>query len=224
MNEAKIQLSTAEMGIMCNAEIILTKNKILLEIKRLLEHLQNTMVQYGNAGNSNENLKSLLTVNPKISKGENYEGLPYLILDYPRLFNTNNIFTIRTMFWWGNFFSITLHLSGHYKKENLSQIANTYEDLSFRQFYIGVNENQWKHHFEKENYILIKNLSKEEFLQCTKQYNHLKLATWFSLKEINSVLNALLENWKWLIEIFTIKRQYDEKGLLTDDPKGGFDL
>lgn len=224
MNGAKIQLSPAEMELVCNAEIILTKNKILLEIKSLLEHLQNTMVQYGKEGNNNENLKSLLSVNPKISKGENYEGLPYLILDYPRQFNVNNIFTIRTMFWWGNFFSITLHLSGDYKKENLKLIENVYEDLSMHRFYIGINENQWKHHFKKDNYLLIENLSKETFIQHSRQFNYIKLATWFSLNEINSVMNHLLEKWKWLMQIFTIKHQFGERGPLIDGPKGGIDL
>jgi len=202
MNGAKIQLSTSEMGLMCNAEIILTKNKILLEIKSLLELLQNTMVQYGEANRSDQRLKRLLSANPKISRGENYEGLPYLILDYPRLFDVKNILTIRTMFWWGNFFSITLHLAGHYKKENLKQIENAYEDLLLHQFYIGINENQWKHHFKEENYLMINNLSKDKFLQCCRQYNHIKLATYFSLKEINSVMIDLFENWKWLIRIF----------------------
>jgi hypothetical protein len=54
-------------------------------------------------------------LNGKISRGENYQLLPYIILDYPSYFSRNNIFAVRTMFWWGNFFSITLHLSGDHK-------------------------------------------------------------------------------------------------------------
>lgn len=202
MNEAKIQLSTSEMELMCNAEIILTKNKILQQIKILLEHLQNAMIEYGEANSKNKKLNNLLAANPKISRGENYTGLPYLILDYPRLFDTSNIFTIRTMFWWGNFFSITLHLAGHYKNENLKEIENAYEALLHKQFYVGVNENQWMHHFKEENYLMIKNLSKEEFIHCSREYSHIKLATFFSLKEIDSVINDLFNNWKWLIKIF----------------------
>ena len=40
----------------------------------------------------------------KISRGENYRGLPYLILDYPAYFSQKDIFAFRTMFWWGHFF------------------------------------------------------------------------------------------------------------------------
>ncbi len=157
------------------------------------------MTQYGEASVSDQKLKGLLAITPKISKGENYEGLPYLILDYPRLFDVNNIFTIRSMFWWGNFFSITLQLAGDHKEKNLSHIENAYDDLIKHQFYIGVNENQWKHHFKEDNYVLIKNLSKEKFLQCCRQYDHVKLATRFSLREIHSVMVDLFDSWKWLL-------------------------
>ncbi len=203
MNEAKIQLSPSEIELMSNTEIILTKNKILQKIKSLLEQLQNKMIQYGEANNNDQKLNSLLGVNPKISRGENYEGLPYLILDYPRLFDVSNIFAIRSMFWWGNFFSTTLHLSGHYKEKNLNNIQKTYHDFAHHKFYIGVNENQWIHHFKEENYLLIKNLSQKEFIEFCKQNSHLKLATHFSLGEADSVINDLFENWKLLVRIFT---------------------
>ena len=38
------------------------------------------------------------------------------MLDYPALFKKDEIFALRTMFWWGNFMSITLLLSGGYKE------------------------------------------------------------------------------------------------------------
>ncbi|MFN2437887.1 MAG: hypothetical protein ABR503_01725 [Chitinophagaceae bacterium] len=202
MNEAKIHLSPSEMDLMCNAEIILTKNKILKKIKILLEHLQDKMMQYGKANKDDQRLNNLFVVSPKISKGENYEGLPYLVLDYPRLFDVNHIFTIRSMFWWGNFFSTTLHMAGHYKEKNLSLIENAYSELANRNFYIGVNVDQWIHHFEEENYLMIKDLSKEEFIHRSREYSHIKLASHFALQELNSARNNLFENWKLLIGIF----------------------
>ena len=44
MNEAKIQFSDAEMELMNNSDIILTKNKVLQKIKALFEELQNEMM------------------------------------------------------------------------------------------------------------------------------------------------------------------------------------
>ena len=52
------------------------------------------------------------SINGKIFRGENYLGLPYLVLDYPKHFSKDSIHAFRTMFWWGNFFSFTMHLQG----------------------------------------------------------------------------------------------------------------
>lgn len=75
----------------------------------------------------------------KISKGENYRGLPYVILDYPRLFSHDAIFAYRTMFWWGNFFSNTLHVSGS-ALQYLPVLKKSPEPL-----YIQCNGEQWDH-------------------------------------------------------------------------------
>lgn len=48
----------------------------------------------------------------KITKGENYRGLPYVIADYPRLFTPESVMAYRILFWWGHYFSCTWHLSG----------------------------------------------------------------------------------------------------------------
>ncbi|MBA3901915.1 MAG: hypothetical protein H0X62_17220 [Bacteroidetes bacterium] len=48
----------------------------------------------------------------KISKGENYKGLPYVILDYPAYYTKEDVFAFRAMFWWGNHLSFSFHLQG----------------------------------------------------------------------------------------------------------------
>ena len=113
MDIAKIRLSPEEEALVATTDWILTKNNVLQKIKQLLLALQSRQQDLLLPFNSlpEEVLKS----SPKISRGENYKGLPWLVLDYPRYFNKADVFAIRTLFWWGNFFSITLHLSGSYK-------------------------------------------------------------------------------------------------------------
>ncbi|MDA1121669.1 MAG: hypothetical protein O2887_14445 [Bacteroidetes bacterium] len=48
--------------------------------------------------------KGSLTVTGRISRGDNYKGLPYLVLDFPRFSSGDKVFIYRTMFWWGNYF------------------------------------------------------------------------------------------------------------------------
>ena len=101
MEVSKIHLSPTEIELMQNAEIILTKNRVLQKMKSLLEEVQHKQTDFVRLNNLKEDI---FKVSPKISKGENYLGLPYLILDYPRQTFENNFFFIRTMFWWDNFF------------------------------------------------------------------------------------------------------------------------
>ena len=98
MNPAKIRLSPNEMELVTNADWILTKNGIMRKAWHLLEGLQE--YQKNLVSTYQKELPSeALRIPAKISKGENYRGLPYLVLDYPRFFEKENAFAIRTMFW-----------------------------------------------------------------------------------------------------------------------------
>lgn len=181
---------------MQNAEIILTKNKILEKMKHLLGEVQEKQADLVKQSFlTNEIFK----VSPKISRGENYLGLPYLILDYPRQSSENNFFFIRTMFWWGHFFSCTLHLAGdtkHLFKENIKQSIN-----ELKNYLVGVNDDQWIHRLGDADYKKISSLTRAEFEQCCDQFSHLKIARQFSLSEWTTIPSKLFDCWKFYLKI-----------------------
>ena len=199
MNQAKVQFSSSEMELMRNSEIILTKNKVLGKVKTLLEELQNNLTE-NNQYHSETLSTEFFSIHPKISKGENCLGLPYLILDYPRLFKQQDIFATRTMFWWGNFYSTTLHLSGEYKLKYLRKIQSAQNLLSRENFSIGINEDPWLHDFTHDNYRLISSLNEEEFKNLCEEQQHLKIAKTIALNDDN-VNQKLMENWQLLAKI-----------------------
>src|SRR3989337_3789488 len=129
MDTAKIRLSPEEAALVIRADWILTKNSIIQKTKQLLASLQ-TEQQHLLLSSSSLFPEEIINSSPKISKGENYKGLPYLVLDYPRYFNKEDAFAIRILFWWGNFFSGTLHLSGIYKKKYEEKIIRSFESLN----------------------------------------------------------------------------------------------
>src|SRR6476619_3541717 len=123
---AKIQLSPAEQRLITNAEILLTKNRVLEKMWQLLSEMQQEMQQSAPTFSK----PHIFQMTPKISRGENYLGLPYLILDYPRVFDRENIFVIRSFFWWGNFFSSTLQQSGNFKTAALPKLEAAFSTFS----------------------------------------------------------------------------------------------
>lgn len=207
MSEAKIRLSQNELELITNADFILTKNAILKKVNQLLAGLQ--LKQKQHIENYSSRLPDkVFQSTPKISKGENYQGLPYLILDYPKCFEQENlpdrqagIFAIRTMCWWGNFFSITLHLSGTYKKELEEKIIASYNELKEKQFFCCLNNTQWEHHFESSNYILLAELNKIDFENTIRDKDFIKLAYKFPLQQWDEAEQILFDCFKKIMEI-----------------------
>lgn len=194
MNGAKIQFSNAEMELINNANIILTKNQALEKVRLLLQEAQQQMVAI-------KNDHPLFLLPPKISKGENYLGLPYLVLDYPRQFRGENMAMIRCLFWWGNFFSATLHLAGESKNKYIVTIKNEYEGLAAAGYYICINPDAWQHHFNGDNYCSINSLNEDEFRDCCNRFSHIKIAAKWPLEEAHNAANNLIKSWRFFLQL-----------------------
>jgi len=138
---------------------------------------------------------------PKISKGENYSGLPYIVLDYPRFFDESGFGAIRTMFWWGNFFSITLHISGGNKKAFEKKLIYAYPLIQQDQFYCCISENEWIHHFFPENYISVSEMTEEAYKKRIEEASFVKIATKISLDRWETAEDFLLNRFKTFLEI-----------------------
>ena len=192
--QTKIQLSQVEKELLNNSEWILTKNKVVKKAQRLFEEVQQNIVDYVNAQPSIFP-RQVLDSSAKISKGENYLGLPWLMLDYPRHFKKENIFAIRTMFWWANFFSTTLHLSGTYAEQYGHTIINRYDYLAKSEFFICVHDEQWHHHLQKENYVRVSELSKNDFSNQISNATFIKIAQKLDLSEWDTAIRRLTENF-----------------------------
>ena len=191
MDAAKIRLSPLEKDLVLNAEWILTKNAILEKVMLLLGRLQES---YQERLNTIKDLPAeVRRSSPKISKGENYRGLPYRVLDHPRCFEKEDVFAIRTLFWWGNFFSITLQLSGRYKKSAEEKIIRSYAVLAENEYSVCISNDPWQHHFEKGNYIPVSGMGPVFFGNMIREASFIKLA---AKKE--------LERWDESEDIFPV--------------------
>ena len=199
---AKIQLSETEMQLVTNSDWIFAKQEIIKKIYALF-------------GELNEAMKKRLAAHPylpteattgigKITKGENYLGLPYVILDQPSLFSKNDILAIRTMFWWGNYFSITLHVSGKYKEMLSDNYEGALRFLQERDFLICINKDEWEHHFDRDNYKPAKAVTVEE-LQITGS-DFFKTGKTIPLTSWDNALPVLLIYFEEIIEFLCLKK------------------
>jgi hypothetical protein len=203
----KIHLSPRELELVTSAEWILTKNLVIKKAQALLGEVQQNILDYSR-------LKAgifpaeIMAIPPKISRGENYRGLPWLMLDHPRFFGSEKqsghqeIFAIRTMFWWANFFSSTVHLSGSFKERYAARILSHFKEIGENEFYVSAGSHQWHHHFEPDNYVPVSALAYDQFQQRVNGTAFLKLSRKLLLDKWQGAIAFLTQNFvtitKWL--------------------------
>ena len=210
-NGAKIHLSAQEMELVTNKEWLFLKRSILGKMEAFLGELHEMFSEMMEDENFIFDNK-LKNQGGKISKGENYKGLPYMILDYPAKFSRNNIFAVRTMFWWGNFFSISLHLSGKYLLEH----HNSEECFSFlkeKNFYIHSGVDEWDHDLNETGYMPVGDLEYDQFIKISKN-DYFKISKKVELNEFDYVSKFFETAFREIMNFVTISsRLYGEKDL-----------
>lgn len=136
----------------------------------------------------------------KITKGENLSASPWMVLDYPKEFSRQNIFAIRTLIWWGKHVSVSLVLSGSYKKlyeQNIFKAINTKPTNLF----VCIGQTPWEHDILPGNFLKAGKLTSKEITEI-KNRSFLKLSFKISIKEINSLEVLVLEKFKGLLQLF----------------------
>lgn len=173
-----MHLSDQELNLISDDEFLLAKVEVMSKINSLMEEarssIQDCLGKTDFVFPSDVNLSS-----GKISKGEFYKHLPYFVLDYPAVFGKRDIFAVRTMFWWGHFFSTTIHLQGSYLDERRDCLVEKADILLGNDLYIGVGDTPWEYHYEADNY---QQLQAEHFEQFS-EIGFLKLSRKIELKE-----------------------------------------
>jgi len=153
MSNTKVTLSPKELELVNDTGWILTKNAVIAKVYdlfgQLSEAYRTELEKHPGLLEDEPGFRS-----PKIAKGEQYQGLPWVMLDHPRYFSETHTFAIRSFFWWGNCCSITLQLSGSFLEKYAETIQQYFDadNHSRKDWYIGVGNDPWQHHFDESNY------------------------------------------------------------------------
>ena len=191
-----IDLSIDEFSLLSDPDILIRKKIIQNKIYKLLENTQTkievVLCQF------EESLPANFS-HAKISQGENYLNLPYMVLDYPSVFSKQNTFAFRTMFYWGNFFSNTLHLQGEYLEKARQQLYAGSASLINSKTYMSTGETPWHYHYEADNYMPLTQENCDKLLsdKFVKLSTKIELNNWQKLPELSA------NNLQKLMQIIT---------------------
>ena len=200
--ETKIDLSANELELVCNTEWILTKHLIIDKVYRLFGNLALNMQEHIRQ-NAAILQREASEGNPKISRGENYKGLPYVVLDYPRLFTSEHVFAIRTHFWWGNYFSVTLHLKGQFQQTYYDKLSANFEALAESGHLICLATDEWEHELREPYFTNLRSMGFEKYQQALVSMPFLKIAKPFPLYEWSSMVDLLREEQRTMTNLLS---------------------
>lgn len=201
MQKAKIQLSEEELELMQNSHWILTKNRVIEKISHGLHELGNRL--------SMELISSEARLPPeffhqsfKVSRGEKYKGLPYLVLDFPRLFGKNDILAVRILFWWGNYYSVTLHCRGKYCDAVKKKLAlPAMEDIE-NTLLVSYSGDEWNHDLDSLGYFPWRSIN--GYLPAIQNAEFIKLSLKTRLAQWDEVEEILYAYYQRLLTFVTI--------------------
>ena len=104
MQKCAIKLTNHQLMLASDTDYPLTKNQVIHNISLLFDELAREL----QSTTFPAPFSILNNAGYKITKGENYKGLPYVVLDYPKISGPQFPILFRTVFWWGNYFSFNV--------------------------------------------------------------------------------------------------------------------
>lgn len=202
MGGSKIHFSEEEMMLLQNADILLTKNRIIEKVYGFFGELSKSYHQ-AVLQCPEPYVRQLCAAIPKISRGENFGNLPYVMLDYPRNFGRENVCAVRTFFWWGKFLSLTLHLKGEYQQRFGMQALMTAERAGGTAWKVSRGTNEWDHNLDSEDYELLGKLGQDVAFVKNSTDSYLKIATFYPLHQWREAEERFPEVFRQILRIFS---------------------
>jgi len=130
----------------------------------------------------------------KITKGNNHNGFPFQVSDFPSSLMKEDIFTFRSTIWYGNFFSFGMILSGQPKTD----FAFNHKDLIDKGYQLTFNEDIWTTEVMPETTIKLNTSTYEDILELIEKSDSFKLFKIFELNHISSFQRLGIDCFKEL--------------------------
>ncbi len=197
--EPKVLFSEAELQLLLNTEFFELKKMATEKIFGLFGQLHLQMKSLP-VHRQFDFPKGCEIESVKISKGENFKGLPYVVMDFPRLFNRENVFAFRSMMWWGHFYSFTFHISGEEKKKYESNLLSNLQSVVGKSIFFCTALNEWNHDIQSPEYILITTESIRSIQNQMVEKKFIKLAAKFELKDLGNLTERGSETYALILQ------------------------
>ncbi len=144
MQNSSFKLTNKEFELILGTEYPLLKKNAIEKIQAHLHELGEQLIK-------NQLItRPLPTTSYKISKGENYLNLPYLVLDLPKIDGNHFPILCRTLFWWGKYFSFNVFI----RKDAYDMVSfeKKIKSQSMKGIHVLQSDKIWQQDLDTEDY------------------------------------------------------------------------
>ena len=201
MEAPKVTLSEAEYLLLSDPAVILTKNSVVNKIGQFFGELGNHF--YLLSTELRKTNPEIFEAQPKVSRGEKHRELPWVMLDYPRLFDHEGHIAVRCFCWWGHYYSIQLQASGKFL-DAFVQAFRLMPETQSSAWYAGLTDDPWDLQLPPVVWEEITNRSLTDSAAFFKMAKKIPISEW---EHLENILTDHFEELKKLIES-ALKLQY----------------
>ncbi|MCF8254088.1 MAG: hypothetical protein K9H61_09375 [Bacteroidia bacterium] len=131
----------------------------------------------------------------KISLGENYLEMPYVVLDYPKISGNDFPFLFRTFFWWGHPISYQILVQTEpYKKLIEAWLTQKEEGV-----FVWVGENLWDNNWQGNGFVGLNQLNEVQ-KEMVLNRNWFKLVGTKIIKKPDNLFNEAIGFYEFYIK------------------------
>lgn len=190
------KLTKTEYDFICREDYPKIKHAVIQKLCQRFDHLGELLV---------ENLSVKVTslhvadgnVNYKTTRGENYKLMPYVVVDYPKIKGKDFKLCCRTMFWWGNYFSMNIIIRTN--DFDMKYLCNYLFKLKNEKLLILTGDDLWQQDLNDVSFIKTDTLSKARLLSLISKNSYMKLSMKVYFDKADSLEKTASEFYKEIL-------------------------
>jgi hypothetical protein len=171
-----------EMKMLNHVEVFLSKPAIMKKAEGYLNALGDEMMR--ELTRSEIPFPAGTKLNKvQLARGENNNGFPYLSLDIPQMFTKTEMFTSRTLFWWGHYLGFSLILKGELLPRYARKLIENKNNLAWDDVYLATAPTPWEWTRSDDNFIEVNGASDGELEKIIERVEYIKVIRFFPMSD-----------------------------------------
>jgi len=144
-------------------------------------------------------------VKGQIVRGENHKGFPFISLDMPQMFSKSQMFTYRTLFWWGHDLIFSLILKQENQAPLIEKLIQLKEHPEWEDIQLAIALTPWEWEKDMNNFIPLFGTSDIKIRDTINSVKYIKICRFYSLASSEfpklNWADAGLATWKTLSSV-----------------------